>query len=295
MKRKITVLALTASFFCVSASAQIFYRIEGNGLEKPSYIFGTHHLAPLSVIDSIPGCRAAFNDVEQVVGEIDMTVDQMSLAMKMQPYMMAPQDSTLSKVIPAKDYSRVNEEFKKWAPMPGMELAMLDAMKPMVITSMVSVEMVKKQLPGFNPQEQLDTYFQLEGKNRGKNIKGLETPEFQAELLYSSMPISKQAEALVELLDKPEENEKKSKELNEAYLSQDLDKLEKLAQDDEEESAFMTALIDKRNANWVNELPAIMKEKPSFIAVGALHLPGEKGVLEGLRRAGYKITPVMKK
>ncbi len=295
MKMKISVIVSMFLILCASASAQIFYKVEGNGLKTPSYIFGTHHLAPLSVIDSVPGCRDAYKAAGQVVGEIDMTLDQMELAMKMQPYMLAPSDSTLSKVIAPEDFKRINEEFKKWAPMPGMELTMLDMMKPMVVTSMVSVEMVKKKLPGFNPNEQLDTYFQLQGKATGKKIKGLETPEFQAEVLYGTDPISKQAESLVEILDNPDDGVEKSKKLNEAYLAQDLEALYELAKSENEDStAFIDILINKRNDDWIAKLPALMKEAPTFVAVGALHLPGENGVIAGLRKAGYKVTAIKK-
>ncbi len=296
ISKKFALVALVAFFFGVSASSQIFYKIEGKDLKAPSYIFGTHHLAPLSIIDSIPGCRDAYNSSKQVVGEIDMTIEQMQLAMKMQPYMMAPQDSTLSKVISAKDFERINEEFKKWAPMPGMDLKMLDMMKPMVVTSMVSVQMVRDKLPGFNPTEQLDTYFQLQGKQTGKNIVGLETPEYQAGILYGTEPISKQAKDLIELLDNPEEGIVNSEKLNKAYLAQDLEALLELAKSEDKESTpFMEILINKRNADWLTKLPAMMAETPAFIAVGALHLPGKNGVLEGLRKAGYKVTPIRKK
>lgn len=295
MKRKIFASVILSIAVSLSASAQIFYKVEGKGLQYPAYIFGTHHLAPLSVIDEVPGCREAFNNAQQIVGEIDMTVDQMELAMKMQPYMLAPSDSTLSKVIAPDDFKRINEEFKKWAPMPGMELSMLDMMKPMVISSMVSMEMVKQKLPGFNPTEQLDTYFQGQGKATGKTIKGLETPEFQAGVLYGSESIAKQAEALVELLDNPEENVSMSQQLNEAYLAQDIDALFELSQkENKDSSAFLEILINKRNANWIEKLPGLMKEAPTFIAVGALHLPGENGVIEGLKKAGYIVTAIKK-
>lgn len=295
MKRKLTMLASAMMLICCVAQAQIFYKVEGNGLKTPSYIFGTHHLAPLSIIDEVPGCRDAYNAAEQVVGEIDMTVDQMELAMKMQPFMLAPSDSTLSKVLAPADFTRANEEFKKWAPMPGMELGMLDMMKPMVITSMVSVQIVKEKLPGFKPEEQLDTYFQMDAKNRGKAIKGLETPEFQAELLYGTEPIAKQAKDLVELLDNPEESLDKSQKMNEAYLAQDINALLEVSKSESEESnKFMEVLINKRNADWTSKLPAIMQSAPTFVAVGALHLPGENGVIEGLRKAGYTVTPIKK-
>ena len=295
MKRKIFAIASMALLFVATASAQIFYKIEGKDLSAPSYIFGTHHLAPLSVIDQVPGCRDAFDSVKQVVGEIDMTIDQMTLAMQMQPYMIAPTDSTLSKLFTPEELKVVDDEFQKWAPMPGMSVQMLDMMRPMVLTSMMSIGMVQKELPNYNPAEQLDLYFQSSAKESGKDVKGLETPEFQAKVLYTTVPIAEQAKALLNLAKDPKESLEKSAKLNELYLAQDLEGLLELTNTDDEDSdegAFMEALVDLRNANWIKELPEIMKETPSFIAVGALHLPGEKGVIEGLRKAGYTVTAV---
>ena len=295
MKRKIFAIASIALLFVATASAQIFYKIEGKDLSAPSYIFGTHHLAPLSVIDQVPGCRDAFDSVKQVVGEIVMTIDQMTLAMQMQPYMIAPTDSTLSKLFTPEELKVVDDEFQKWAPMPGMSVQMLDMMRPMVLTSMMSIGMVQKELPNYNPAEQLDLYFQSSAKESGKDVKGLETPEFQAKVLYTTVPIAEQAKAVLNLAKDPKESLEKSAKLNELYLAQDLDGLLELTNTDDEDSdegAFMEALVDLRNANWIKELPEIMKETPSFIAVGALHLPGEKGVIEGLRKAGYTVTAV---
>ena len=295
MKRKLLALASLVLLTVSSLSAQIFYKIEGNGLTAPSYIFGTHHLAPLSVIDEVPGCREIFKNADQVIGEIDMTINPMELGQKMQPFMIAPADSTLSKVFTPEELKIVGEEFKKWAPMPGMTVEMLDMMRPMVVTTMISVGMVQKELPNFNPNEQLDTYFQGDAKARGKEVKGLETPEFQAELLYTKVPIAAQAKALLEMAKDPKDSMEKSKKLNDLYLAQDIEGLAALSNEsakDADEAAFMEALVDMRNANWIKALPALMSEKPSFIAVGALHLPGEKGVLEGLRKAGYTVTAI---
>jgi len=52
------------------------------------------------------------------------------------------------------------------------------------------------------------------------------------------------------------------------------------------------ALNDNRNKRWLGKLPAIMADKPSFIAVGCLHLAGEVGLLAGLEKAGYKVEAV---
>lgn len=274
-------------------SAQVLYKIEGNGLKEPSYIFGTHHLAPISVIESF-GAAEPFKNATQVVGEIDMTQNPMEMQMAMQPHMIAPADSTLSKVIPAEDFSVINEEFKKWAPMQGMELSMLDGMKPMVVSTIVTLGITSDAIPDYNPNEQLDTWFQTTGAGEGKKIIPLETAEQQATLLFDFTPISIQAEALVEMLKEPQKAVDSAKQLTEAYMTQDLAQMLSLSEKDDEHPEFMEALLDRRNADWITKLPAIFNEGSTFVAVGALHLPGEKGVLEGLRKKGYTVTPLSK-
>lgn len=293
MKYLKAVVAFLLLSGILPVSAQVLYKIEGNGLKEPSYIFGTHHLAPISVIESF-GAAEPFKNATQVVGEIDMTQNPMEMQMAMQPHMIAPADSTLSKVIPAEDFSVINEEFKKWAPMQGMELSMLDGMKPMVVTTIVTLGITSDAIPDYNPNEQLDTWFQTTGAGEGKKIIPLETAEQQATLLFDFTPISIQAEALVEMLKEPQKAVDSAKQLTEAYMTQDLAQMLSLSEKDDEHPEFMEALLDRRNADWITKLPAIFNEGSTFVAVGALHLPGEKGVLEGLRKKGYTVTPLSK-
>lgn len=285
------IAAATLLLFSLPMSAQVLYKVEGSGLKQPSFIFGTHHLAPTSVIADF-GADKPFENVSIVVGEIDMTQNPMEMQMAMQPHMMAPADSTLTKVLPAEKMPALNEEFKKWAPMPGMELAMLDPMKPMVVTTMVTVGITADAIPGYNPNEQLDTWFQKTGAEKGKKIVALETADQQAALLFDFTPISLQEEALVELLSDPKKSVENARILTKAYMEQDLDAMMELSQKEDDHPEFMEALLDKRNADWLTKLPSIFNEGSAFVAVGALHLPGEKGVLEGLRKLGYTVTPL---
>lgn len=276
----------------LSMQAQLLYKIEGNGLEKPSYIFGTHHLAPLSTIDSVAGTREALEEVSLIVGEIDMTVPPMELAMAIQPHTMAPADSTLSKLADPETFARLDAEFQKWAPMPGLSLTALDPLKPMVTTAMVTLQMVKKEMPGYKEGEQLDSYFQNQGVAKGKTIIPLETAEQQASLLYDLTPVSVQFEVLKELLDNPEKAISQATMMNDAYSRHDLEALAAVSSKEEADAEFMKHLLHERNADWLTKLPAILTQGPSFIAVGALHLPGDNGILTGLRKLGYKITPI---
>ena len=287
--RRILSLLVAATLLTTSLSAQIFYKIEGNGIEKPSYLFGTHHMAPISIVDMY-NLNDYLNEAEQVVGELDLTQDQMALALAMQSHMMAPLDSTLSKVISPEDYEVVNEEFKKWSPVPGMDLSMFEPLKPMVVATTVTMGIMQKEMPDFDPQNQLDSYFLTKGKEAGKKITPLETPEFQASILYDTTPIAVQAEDLVEMLKNPLRTMEMAQKLNEAYMKGDLAEMLHLSEQEESNSEFMTAILDRRNADWLTKLPIILSEGPTFIAVGALHLAGDKGIVEGLRNAGYKVT-----
>ena len=51
-------------------------------------------------------------------------------------------------------------------------------------------------------------------------------------------------------------------------------------------------LVDKRNINWINQLPNLMKESSCFVAVGALHLGGKNGLIKLLEKEGYKVKAI---
>nr|HPN59012.1 TraB/GumN family protein [Chitinophagaceae bacterium] len=135
-------------------------------------------------------------------------------------------------------------------------------------------------------------------KQQGKKIKGLETMAQQAGFL-DSIPYKYQAAELVKYIDSAGTDNGQSTmmdQLFDAYRNQDLKKLEDLMLDsDAGMSSFSDILLYRRNANWVMKLKTLMTDKSLLVAVGAGHLPGEKGVISLLRKAGYTVTPVENK
>ena len=71
-----------------------------------------------------------------------------------------------------------------------------------------------------------------------------------------------------------------------------MDSILKMMEEEEESEETMDRMIFSRNANWVKQLAEEMPEESIFVVVGAAHLPGQKGVIEGLRKAGFKVTPI---
>ena len=98
MKKTFALLLLLC--LALGAQAQLLWKISGNGLERPSYIVGTHHLAPLSVKDSLKTLPQAIEQTNQVYGEVVMDDMMKPETMQaMQQAMMLPADTTLRSLL----------------------------------------------------------------------------------------------------------------------------------------------------------------------------------------------------
>jgi uncharacterized protein YbaP (TraB family) len=167
---------------------------------------------------------------------------------------------------------------------------MLETFKPILAASTLE----EGSMPCDNTA-MMEQVIMEEAKHHNKNIKGLETMAYQAGVL-DSIPYKLQAEQLVTYIDSAntgKQEDSQMKEMFEAYRSQDLKKLENLmVETDPGMAGFTDVLLYHRNQNWVKKLKTLLSEKSLVIAVGAGHLPGEKGVISLLRKEGYTVTPV---
>ncbi|NDW13154.1 TraB/GumN family protein [Bacteroides sp. 214] len=294
MKKIITTLFLVCAAVCTQA--QLLWKISGNDLEKSSYVFGTHHLAPYAILDSVKGYRAAYNECERVIGEVAMSEMRSPETMgMMQRMMMIDEDSiTLKSLFTPEEYELVKKTCQEYV---GLHIDMVPKMKPAYITNNLVVVLYIKHMPNYKSKEQLDSFLQEMGSNLGKQIAGLETLEFQMNMLFNNSPLERQAELLVCTISDIDNTVKQAIELTDAYMNQQLDKLLEIAYHKTNTNCDplpgeMEAMIDNRNMAWAEKLPAMMKEMASFVAVGALHLPGEKGLINLLKEAGYTVEPI---
>ena len=280
MKRFITLLLVVAA--TLGAQAQLLWKVSGNGLDKPSYLFGTYHLASLSIKDSIAALPQVQQDVQQVYGELVMA-DMMKpeTLMQMQQQMMLPADTTLKSLFSPEEFKVVSQAVTEYL---KVDIALLDRMKPAAIFQQLTVLFYLKHTPGYNPQEQLDASFQQDATKAGKKVGGLE-------------PLRRQAEDLYCFVSNPAKAERQAKELIAAYAAQDLDKMLQLMEEKEGTSCDptpeeMAQLLYDRNHAWAKQMPALMQTAPTLFVVGAGHLPGEQGMLSLLKEKGYTVEPM---
>lgn len=211
--------------------------------------------------------------------------------MKMQQAMMLPADTTLKSFYTQAQYDTIAAVVKNYM---GVDLALFDKLKPATITTQLSVALAMKSLKGFNPQEQLDTWFQKQARQAGKKVGSLETIDMQINVLYNSQTLMRQALLLYCTATHIEQGVDQSLRMNQAYMKQDLDELlaiieEKIGDACDSTPEEISTLIYGRNANWARQFPSIMKQSPTLFVVGAGHLPGPQGLLKLLHKQGYTV------
>lgn len=277
-------------------TGSLLWKISGNGLEQPSYILGTHHLYSLSFFDEISGARAALESSGQVVGELVMS-DQAALAAQLQLAAMMPEGESYEAMLSEADYQALDSGLRN---LTGVGLTdQFKVFKPGMISLMLSQIVFAQANPGFNPAEHvaIDVYIQNYATENGKPVSGLESVEDQIRAIFEADPMKFQAEQLVCGIRNLDYSIGMLKKMGEMYAAGDLEAMYNAAFKSPDDpcpasEASLDAIARERNDRWLEKLPSIMAAKPSFIAVGALHLAGEEGLLYQLDRMGYTVTAV---
>jgi len=289
MIRKIFIATFIALFFIVSVQAQLLWKVSGNGLTKSSYLFGTHHLIEKNQIKDFNKILILSGQADAVVGEMDMT-DMASMQAKIMQVAVMP-GKNIKDMISTADYTLVDTELKQ---ILGAGLDQLGAFKPIMLETMFS-ELVYLRSQNLTKQpEAIDVLFQMNAKENHKKVVGLETIEQQAAIMFDSLSLNRQAEILVKSVKEKQKEIDLIKKLNEYYLAGDLKKLSALDNEDDDMSpAEKKPMYENRNADWMKQIPALLSKQSCFIAVGCMHLVGETGLIEQLKKSGYKVEGIV--
>ena len=207
--------------------------------------------------------------------------------MQMMPYMMMPEGVKLTSLFTPKEVILINGFIK---PRLGFTLKDLNTMKPAFLSNMITLALSTEHFPEFENQEAIDSYLQTRAKKYGKSVGGLETVEFQMDMLFNE-DLETQADDLVDLVKNGDKAMKATGKLAQIYMTQDMKKINRFMHksSDKEE---IKKLLDDRNMNWIVQMKVIMPETPTMFVVGAGHLPGKNGVLKLLENEGYTVEPI---
>ncbi len=294
MKRYFILIATIV--FCFSAQAQIkskikkypslFWEISGNGLKKSSYLFGTMHVSSKIAFNLSDSFYLAIKNSEVVALETNPETWQED----MNNYDIGSIDYGY----PGLDYSDMPNDFFNIKTLrvgkyeKKLELAMIS--KPSMINNLL-YRTLSDYSSDFEEDTYLDLYIYQTGKKLGKKVAGVERYEESMRLMSEAFrDASKEKNRKTRSFEFDEEYS--PARLQEAYRSGNLDLLDSINKLSSQSDAFDEKFLYKRNEIQANSIDSILKKASLFVGVGAAHLPGERGVIELLRRKGYKLRPI---
>lgn len=289
IRAALLMLIFSAStLFAQTGNNSLLWKISGQDLEQPSYLFGTFHLLNDGFLETRPEVLRLFNQAEQILVEVEIDSSRMQeFAM-----MKVMQDDLISNYLTSDEAEQISDVLTS---MLGVSLSQVDMLKPMALMATLSMIhnqiVLGEELTGYRGMP-VDQWFALEGRESGKQVIPLESVEEQMDLLFNTTSVEDQASQLVSYLQNEEESFELIRTLFDCYMGENLNCLQQIGDDMYEAMPAMTAFLDERNLNWMEKIPSLIHHKPSLIAVGALHLTGEIGLIELLRQQGYRVEPV---
>jgi len=259
---------------------------EGSPFFK-SYIFGTVHVGDPSMAKLPNKVLMAIKEADEVIVEVDISkFTPFELQSKTMPFMMLPMGKTLKTELKAKNYQAIDSYFKK----KSIDINLFNTMRPWAV--MLIITQMEYQNAGYSENNGIDKQvIAYSNKNKVK-IGELETLEQQLSIFsklspYNDIMVSDTFSQLKDMGDHFDRlmNSWKSgslEDLNHYYK-------EIFTNDEFGQLGEKVMLVD-RNQNWLTQLTPRFKNESLFIAVGALHLASEQGLIQQLRNKGYKIT-----
>jgi uncharacterized protein YbaP (TraB family) len=256
----------------------LLWEITGNGLKQPSFLYGTIHLPDKRVFAFDKTFLKVFDTCAAYAMELDIAdinKDEMLKSLKL--------EKPLIKLIPIKKFLLLDSLLRL---RTGKGIKLEDDNSPFLRSS--------ELLKAFEHNDMLlplDLDLYMKAKGKGKKCMGIEKLQEQLDAI-KKMTVEEQTDMLIEGLKEWDKSKEMFNSMIEVYLKQDLAKLMEMTKDTTMPSSFETALLEDRNIVMAERIDAIVKAQPTFNAIGAAHLYGDKGVIALLRKRGYTVKPV---
>src|SRR6516225_7906865 len=261
----------------------LLWEITGNGLKKPSYLFGTMHVSSKMAFHLSDSFYLCIKNADVVALELDPQLwqDQLFRYQNMQMNLRFYTQGSPNDYLNEKSFQLETYEDK-------LRLALSE--EPTIINGLLYRTFQPKA--DFEEDTYLDLYIYQTGKKLGKQATGVEN-YFETErlILEATQDMMKDRKKKAPDTDGQSayEIEKKTQD---AYRKGDLDMLDSLERILQPSSAYLEKFLYRRNEIQASSIDSILKKHSLFVGVGAAHLPGKRGVIELLRRKGYDLRPI---
>ena len=280
------IVLLLCSLFLGVAFGQksensLLWKISGNGLKEPSYLFGTIHITCDATLSE--KVKTALDKTQQLCLELDM--DDPNLQVEMMNSMMMQNGVTMKSLAKPEDFKAVDAFLTTNL---GFSAEMLNPVKPFMVSAMLYPKMLNCET------QSVEAELIKIAKAQNEEVIGLETVGEQL-AVFDAIPYQEQMNELV--ITAKDNMQRDKTELTEMMAIYKSENVEAMVTFTEKSPNAMTSkygdvLLKNRNQNWISRMITIAKNKPTFFGVGAAHLGGKEGVIALLRKAGFTVEAV---
>ena len=292
MRSLTQLLTLLLVFISFSSSAQVdkskynlLWEISGNGLEQPSYLFGTIHLKDKRAFEFSDSLLYALEDCDAFATEVHP--DTAFLFYTKKRYQRDTTDF-LSKMLSPEAYKRMKEQLKA---KEGISLDSLENKDPHFLRSLF------RPAPPVRPDDKdlfVDFYLYRIARRLGKPTFGLERLEDRQKMVDIFFEDFEEKPSTIKLPPAIEKtiNESHLESLVEIYQKGDINLIDQRINRFPNDSAYHDATLVHRNIIMANNIDTIIQKNSLFATMGVAHLPGTDGVIALLKQKGYSMRPV---
>ena len=263
------------------------YRVTYRG--NTSYLFGTVHVGKTAFYPLEPEVTRAFSAARKLVIEVDVRNTE-AMRQAVMRHGLYPAGQTINQHLSADASAQLRQALRRY----GTPFESIARMKPWMVANLLLVQEMARQ--GFPSEQGIELHFLSLAEKQKKTVQELETADYQLSL-FDSMNDAEQEEYLVENLTELANGVamQKALDLIKAWQSADAKTLDaallEMQKGENASDRFLQkVLLDQRNPAMAQQVEALLKtDKTSFVAVGALHLLGAKGVPGLLQQRGYTV------
>jgi uncharacterized protein YbaP (TraB family) len=275
---------MVQTLFADESQKGLLWQINKPGL-TPSYVFGTIHSEDARVTQLPTIVRSRFEQASSASFEIMMDIPTM---LKAASAMFFVGEESLDKVIDKALYTQIVDALRQYQ-MPAI---MVKKLKPWAV-------LVTLSTPPNETGDFLDLMLYKKAQQLQIPTYGLEKVEEQL-AVFNDFSLEDQISLLKDTLKNLKKMPVLFEKMHELYLERDLTTLLKFSIEEMKSDsdnlllvdAFYKKAVDDRNIRMVKRMEKRLQEGNAFIAIGALHLPGKKGMLKLLQDRGYNVSAI---
>ena len=249
----------------------------------------TNRLVDMQFLDTIPNVFQCFGKCNKVITEFAMQDYEAIKALRQAAIL--PDSVKLSNFYSESEYTLIDNSLQINL---GMGLDKLCRMKPSYLTEMLRTELMKQWLQ-YDEQRSMESFFESVASERDMPVIGLDNIGETMYMLFDREPFHWQCKELLKVIEYPENEVKQERAIREMYLNGRLSDIAYQVEGPDNRTSISYSdykVYCQRNQQWVKRLQPYLLDGGCFITLNAVYLGGEKGLLQQLRSAGYRVRPV---